>query len=132
MQQTERCTCGAVLPFENADRLENRTPCSSCGSTSRIFELLFQAKMTPLKTDLGLKAKSTGQRKPWYESFGGADWSRTFQKFMEKTRTINRRSDHYTEVVKDPDTGEVIHHCSEPLSQHRNHGSASKTIETAS
>jgi len=25
-----------------------------------------------------------------------------------------------TLIVKDPDTGEVIHHCSEPLSQHRN------------
>ena|ERR1700682_1199976 len=125
MQQIERCTCGAVLPFENAAGLEDRTPCSSCGSTSRVFELLLQTEMIPFKASLGLKAKSAG-RKPWYESFGGADWSRTFQKFMEKSRIIDRRADRYSEVVTDPDTGDVIHQCSEPLSQHLNHGSAIK------
>jgi hypothetical protein len=125
MQQIERCMCGAVLPFENAAWFEDRTPCFSCGSTIRVFEQPLQAEMIPFKTSLGLKAKSAG-RKPWFESFGGADWSGKFQKFMEKSRIIDRRSDHYSEIVKDPDTGEVICHCSEPLSHHRNRGSARK------
>src|ERR1700719_4445993 len=125
MQQTESCTCGAALPFENVARLEDRTPCASCGSTSRVFGQLFlDGDHLSFKTSLGLKAKSAGQRKPWYESFSGAHWSTRFRKFMEKTRIIDRRSDHYTEVVRDPDTGPIIHHCSEPLSQHHNHGSA--------
>src|ERR1700736_450368 len=49
MQQTESCTCGAALRFENSARLEDRTPCFSCGSTSRTFGLLFQADTVTIK-----------------------------------------------------------------------------------
>lgn len=69
---------------------------------------------------LRAKAKSPGSR-PWYELLQGADWSHGFQKFMEKTRIIDRKCDHYLEVVVDRAAGTVIHYCSEPLSQHRHH-----------
>ena len=42
---------------------------------------------------------------------------------MEKLRCINRKDDRYTEIVRDPETGEVIHHCDEKLSDHTGHGS---------
>jgi hypothetical protein len=45
---------------------------------------------------------------------------------MHREKTENRRDDRYTEVVKDPDTGEIIHECDEPLRAHRGHGSAKK------
>jgi hypothetical protein len=41
----------------------------------------------------------------------------------EVVRIIDRYRDWYTETVTMRDTGEVIHHCSEPLSQHTGHGS---------
>lgn len=129
MQLIEGCTCGAVLPLENAARFEIRTPYPSCGSTIRVFKQLLEAETLSLKTSFGLKAKSAGRRIPWYELLNGADWSRTFQKFMQKTRIIDRRSDHYSEVVEDPDTGNVIRRCSEPLTQHQNHGSARKAVK---
>ena len=43
---------------------------------------------------------------------------------MEKRRLIDRDGDRYEESVVDPATGETIHECTEPLSEHWNHGSA--------
>lgn len=37
-------------------------------------------------------------------------------------RIIDRDRDCYTETVTMRNTGEVIHHCSEPLRQHTGHG----------
>ena len=31
---------------------------------------------------------------------------------------LDRERDTYREVVTDPETGELIHHCEEPLSEH--------------
>jgi len=42
---------------------------------------------------------------------------------MSKSRIINKYNDKYLEKVTDPETGDVIHHCEEPLSKHFGHGS---------
>jgi hypothetical protein len=39
-------------------------------------------------------------------------------------RILDRAQDQYVETVTMQDTGEVVHHCTEPLSQHQGHGSA--------
>lgn len=41
-----------------------------------------------------------------------------------RERPIDRSNVIYREEVIDPTTGRVIHHCEEPLSKHRGHGSA--------
>ncbi len=46
---------------------------------------------------------------------------------MDKYRRIDRDNDRYDEVVIDPETGEIVYECHEPLSEHWGHGSA-KTI----
>ena len=43
---------------------------------------------------------------------------------MERLKVEDRRQDRYKEVVRDPDTSEIIHECEEPLSEHQGHGSA--------
>jgi len=73
---------------------------------------------------MGMKGRHTGDTKPFVEQIGGADLCRKTGVWMEKTRVIDRDNDLYKETVKNPKTGEVIHHCEEPLSQHKNHGSA--------
>jgi hypothetical protein len=93
MRQTERCECGVVLLFENATRSEHRTPCPSCGSRIRLFEVAFEEVLS-IRASFAAKAKGNG-RKPFHELFNGAAWSTRFQKFMEKTRIIDRRSDQY-------------------------------------
>jgi len=59
-----------------------------------------------------------------WDSFSGFEYSHSLEKIVKKVRTIDRDTDSYVERVTDPDTGEVIHECVEPLSQHRGHGSA--------
>jgi hypothetical protein len=60
------------------------------------------------------------------EGLSGDDLHRKSGKWMKKERLINRAEDRYKEVITDPETGGVVHHCDEPLSQHRGHGSAKK------
>ncbi len=45
-----------------------------------------------------------------------------FDAIAQVARIIDRDCDWYTETVTMRDTGEVIHHCSEPLSHHTGHG----------
>jgi hypothetical protein len=37
---------------------------------------------------------------------------------------IDRDNNRYFEMVTDYESGEIIHHCEEPLSEHQGHGSA--------
>ena len=43
---------------------------------------------------------------------------------MRRIMRIDRENDQYQEVVTDPSTGEAVHRCEEPLSQHTGHGDA--------
>ena len=45
-------------------------------------------------------------------------------------RVINRAKNWYKELITDPETGEVVRHCEEPLTDHRDHGSARKNSGT--
>lgn len=89
-----------------------------------IIQTKLEAGTAPMAASIGMKARSADSRKIWYESFVGAHWSHKFQKFMDKIRTFDHRNDKYLEQVKDPDTGQTVHYCSEPLSEHVGHGSA--------
>jgi len=44
--------------------------------------------------------------------------------WMNMNRVIDWKNDRYRKIITDPKTGEVIHHCDEPLSIHHGHGSA--------
>lgn len=82
--------------------------------------------MAEFQTSLRQVQKRKGQRRPLLDRFGGADFSPLFGKLMHKIRIFDRRTDPatYFEQVTDPETGKVIHHCSELLSKHIGHGSA--------
>jgi hypothetical protein len=49
---------------------------------------------------------------------------RSFEFGPQKCWLIDRAGDWYEETVVDLATGETIHECSEPLSEHWEHGSA--------
>lgn len=46
------------------------------------------------------------------------------QRWMRLQRRLDYKNDHYKEVVSDPESGEIIHYCDEPLSQHQGRGGA--------
>ena len=73
---------------------------------------------------LGMKGKRGGKGKPFIETISGDDLHRKKGKWNLITRTIDRENNLYSETITDQDTGIIIHQCIEPLSEHRNHGSA--------
>lgn len=74
----------------------------------------------------GLKAKRSGQKKPYVEDMSMPVYSHSRGKHVHKERVIDRDSDRYVEKITDYETGEVIHHCEEALSQHQGHGDAKR------
>ncbi|WP_155803355.1 hypothetical protein [Bordetella sp. FB-8] len=68
--------------------------------------------------------KMSGKRKMRRHLQTGSQWSTSLEKMVEKVRDIDRDADAYYERVVDPDTGEVLRHCEEPLSEHFGRGSA--------
>jgi hypothetical protein len=98
------------------------------GSQSRKFGVEI-ASVAEVEAGVKGKARSGEAGKPggrpwlWTMS-AGPSWSHDRQKWMHREKTENRRDKQYTEVVWDPDTGEIIHKCEEPLRDHQGHGSA--------
>jgi hypothetical protein len=118
--------CGQPLdeiPFD-----PNRQPCPFCGSTRRILnasasdviEIKEQMRMQSIDPAL------TGKAKLRLDQIEGDDLHRNSGQWNKKIRVIDKNNDRYLETITDPKTGEVIHHCEEPLSEHFGHGSAKK------
>lgn len=119
-----RCAkCKLVLDEDPSVQPDKRTPCPSCGSTSRSFEVTATAGIG-LSASLGMNAKHAGEKKPFIEQISGKYLHRKTNKNVDKTRVIDRENDRYLETITDPQTGVIIHHCDEPLSKHIGHGSA--------
>jgi len=123
--QVQCGACGATINEPQDLSPGKRTPCPACGSTTRKFSVFITETLT-LRESLGFKAKRQGQGKPYVEGRSGDDLHRKTGKWMKKEQVIDRENDQYAEVVTDPETGIVMHHCKEPLSKHRGHGSAKK------
>ena len=123
---TVKCQdCGEVLNETPATQADERGPCPACGSKARHFEVVI-SETVEVHEKLGLKARHGKSGKPFLESVSGDDLHRKSGKWMSLERVIDRENDKYKEIVTDPKTGEIIHHCEEPLSQHQGHGSAKK------
>ncbi len=58
--------------------------------------------------------------------FSGDDLCVKTNRWMTKSRVIDMKNDRYSEIVTDPETGEIIHQTAHKLSEHRGHGSAKK------
>jgi hypothetical protein len=115
--------CQRVL--DEASDLEEakRTPCPSCGSLSRSFGVCVHDTVR-VSTRMRLRGKRAGAKKPFVERVSGKDFSAKLGRDVDLERVIDRDSDLYQETVVDPQTGETLHSCTEPLSQHIGHGSA--------
>jgi phage FluMu protein Com len=130
MDDTESVTCTdceTALPNSHI-REHASEPCPNCGSRKKHIHLTFneEAGLT-IHESLKGKVKNPSlpsKNKTRKEFFSGDDLRRRDGKWMQKERIIDKDNDHYFEKVVDPETGEVVHHTSEPLSQHVDHGTA--------
>lgn len=117
--------CGAPIDEPSNTPADQRAPCPSCGSTTRLIKKELTATLD-IHPSLGFKAKEQGKGRPFIEGKSGEDLYRKTGKWMFLERVIDRAKNWYKELITDPATGKIIHHCEEPLSEHRRHGSAKK------
>jgi hypothetical protein len=105
---------------------ELRLPCPHCGGTARTVSVELQATCVSL-VSLDLEGRRAGmsRKKGWFKRIRSAmvhQWNRGGA-IAQHEREFDRTGDRYRETVTMRDTGEVVHHCDEPLSTHRGHGS---------
>jgi hypothetical protein len=120
------CGYGFPDPVE-ASAQPADSPCPECGGHCPVFTV--QAADAAEFHDFvqGAKGKRPGEKKPYIETQAGDQFSPARARFMDKYRRIDRDNDRYDEVVMDPETGEIVHECHEPLTEHWGHGSAKTT-----
>jgi len=118
----ECADCGAEVDG-HGDMPEQRIPCNKCGSTKRNYHVSI-SEVVIARDGIGVKAKHGGEKKPYIEDLGIPDYSRSLNKVVHRARIIDRDNDRYFEKITDYESGEVIHHCDEPLSQHQGHGNS--------
>jgi hypothetical protein len=109
--------------------IEERIDCPACGSMKRAFAIEI-SDTVQLHSTLTLKAKSAAGGRPFMKQKVGDDLHRKTGKWMKLEGVIDRVKDWYKEAVTDPETGQVIHHVEEPLSDHQGHGSARNRNKT--
>jgi predicted nucleic acid-binding Zn-ribbon protein len=127
MENNCTCTNCNTQVDTSTDTTELRAACPSCGSSARNYYVHIEESVV-LRDGLGLKAKRPGQKRPYFESKSVPNQSVTREKVVHLERVFDRDNNRYFEQVTDYETGEVIHKCDEPLSDHVGHGSAkSKT-----
>lgn len=125
IQSTANCrTCGAAIDTA-LDTTDAQTPCQSCGSTERNFNVSIVESAT-LRDGIGMKVKRVGERRAFRETKGIPSFSYSLEKFVLREQVIDRDKDVYFEKVTDYEDDRTIHHCEERLSEHKGHGSAKK------
>lgn len=122
-----RCTnCGQQLPSEWASEII-KPPCPKCGSLKKEISIAI-VEDAAIKIHESLRGKLkdanfSSKKNPRVDFFVGDDLRKSDGKWMQKERLIDKNNRQYREVVIDPQTGEIVHHVEEPLSDHFGHGS---------
>jgi len=116
--------CGQVIDEPPNINEEEKKPCSNCGSLLRLKEVRIKLDIPVPHYQISGKVKSKETKKPSTEFLQGDDLHHKTGKWNKISRTIDRKMDLYEEVITDPETGQIIHKCEEPLSKHQGHGSA--------
>lgn len=115
--------CNIELDESPNTKPSNRLPCPNCGSTSRSFDEELKDGISQ-KEKVSIIGKHGGKGAPFIKQSTGDDLNKKTGKWMKREMVVDRDNDRYLETVTDPETGEVVHHCDEPLSKHTGHGDA--------
>lgn len=101
-------------------------PCKKCSQETGHVSIKLPPIEATVSVGMRAKGRQQGIKKPVIEARAEPSVARSTGKRVFHERTIDRKFDHYSEKVTDRETGEVIHQCDEPLSEHRGHGSAKR------
>lgn len=124
MSSTSCANCRVALPDDLPGQA--RSPCPDCGSTSRSYLgslsdgiVFHDGHRTKVK-----RPSLPSAKKLRADTYSGVEHSHKHGKLVRVHRTIDKDNDRYVEKVTDLHTGEILHECDEPLSEHINHGTA--------
>jgi len=118
-------SCGQPIEKDEGQPVENGNSCPECNSSPRTISFAVEETVT-VREKLHLHWREAGKRKPVCEQTHGDDYQRKTGKWVKLSRVIDRGNNLYHKTVTDPETGEVVHECKEPLSEHRGHGAAKR------
>ena len=119
--------CGATIDEDSGIRPEERVPCPNCDSVDRKYLLHAEVKLESKATAKMKGYRGDASKRNWFvQIIEGVSLYLKTGKWNIFKRTMDREKDLYDEEFTDPDTGEVIHKCTEPLSKHTGHGDARK------
>lgn len=115
------CKIGSLVSTEEGS--DYRARHFSCGH--KHYEMRLEDTLK-LHGSLGFKAKTQGKGKPYLEGRTGDDLHHKTGKWMLLERVTDRAKNWYKELIIHSETGKVVRHCEEPLTDHRDRGSAKK------
>jgi hypothetical protein len=110
--------CGLAVVQSRSLFIEQRMPCTQCGSISRVFDVRIRAAAI-VEGHLGYRMRSPGKGKWKRKEHGGDSFFRKDWRWHRLVRILDRTKNWYYEHITDAKTGDVVRHCEEPLSQHR-------------
>ena len=114
--------CGAEFPPEVAGAVDRS--CTECGS-SRLVVFQNIAEEMGVREDLHSRVKDprySSKRNPRVISKVGASYWHDEKKWMHREMLVDKNQGRYRKVISDPETGEIVRECEEPLPKHRGHG----------
>ncbi len=110
--------------------LNNEEQCPNCNSPNKTIELSFEDKVSIRDQIHGkvIDDTFTKKKKTRIDFISGDEQSYNGD-WVNKERIIDKINNHYFEQIKD-DKGNIIHFCSEKLTEHIGHGNAKFDRET--
>lgn len=123
MNDTVQCSNCKSFYIKEAPDEKERNKCPDCGKICRVLYMDVSNDLG-IYDQLGTKQKRPGKKKPINEQISGYELTRATNTYSIKSRVIDRENDYYFEEIIDPETGEVLHHREEKLSEHYGRGSA--------
>lgn len=115
--------CGASFGDEPTPSSADHAPCPDCGSKLRLFKKEVSGSLSFRGGVRGVAYRESKSK--WFARFRSEpSFYRRLGIWVQRLMSLNKKSDSYSETVTNPQTREVIHQCSEPLSEHTGHGSA--------
>jgi hypothetical protein len=107
--------CGRRIEETTA---EKRTPCPQCGTMARTAHVTFTETVTAVYIKTRAKHRDGGT-KILREITEGDDFHRNTSKWNLMRRIIDRANNRYEEIFRDRESGEIVHHTAEPLTEHK-------------
>ena len=95
-----RCNnCKTILNEPTDIQPSERTPCPSCGSTSRDYKKEVSVDLGIVIPKAQMKAKHGGKGRPFIEQHGKRELYRKTDEHRDITRIIDRENNIYTEII---------------------------------